>query len=151
DHVFRIAVFNSLLYIVLAVPLRLVGALAFARLLQRPSRESLIGRAIVYLPTVMPDLAWALMWLWTLNSLYGPLNLMLGAFGIDGPDWMVDPVTARFGIVLMMVWQLGEGFIVCLAALGSVDPDLPDQAAVDGGGAWSTFRSVILPVIAPAL
>ncbi|MEZ4530451.1 MAG: sugar ABC transporter permease [Thermomicrobiales bacterium] len=151
DHVFRIAVFNSLLYIVLAVPLRLVGALAFARLLQRPSRESLIGRAIVYLPTVMPDLAWALIWLWILNPLYGPLNLMLGAFGIDGPDWMVDPVTARFGIVLMMVWQLGEGFIVCLAALGSVDPDLPDQAAVDGGGAWSTFRSVILPVIAPAL
>ena len=47
---------------------------------------------------------------------------------------MVDPHTARFGIVLMMVWQLGEGFIVCLAALGSVDPDLPDQAAIDGGG-----------------
>jgi multiple sugar transport system permease protein len=151
DHVFRIAVFNSLLYIVLAVPLRLMGALTLARLLQRPSRSSLIGRAIVYLPTVIPDLAWALIWLWILNPLYGPLNQLLGLVGIDGPAWMVDPHTARFGIVLMMIWQLGEGFIVCLAALGSVDPDLPDQAAIDGGGSWSTFRGVILPVIAPVL
>ena len=151
DHVFRIAVFNSLLYIVLAVPLRLVGALALARLLQRPSRGSLVGRAVVYLPTVIPDLAWALIWLWILNPLYGPLNQLLGLMGIDGPAWMVDPYTARLGIVLMMIWQLGEGFIVCLVALGSVDPDLPDQAAIDGGSAWSTFRGVILPVIAPAL
>jgi multiple sugar transport system permease protein len=151
DEVFRIAVFNSLLYIVLAVPLRLIGALALARLLQRPSRGSLIGRAVVYLPTVIPDLAWALIWLWILNPLYGPMNQLLGVFGIDGPAWMVDPRTARFGIVLMMIWQLGEGFIVCLAALGSVDPDLPDQAAIDGGGTWSTFRGVILPTIAPVL
>lgn len=151
DHVFRIAVFNSLLYILLAVPLRLLGALLLARLLQRPSRGSLLGRAVVYLPTVIPDLAWALIWLWILNPLYGPLNLLLGAFGVEGPAWMVDPTSARFAIVLMMIWQLGEGFIVCLAALSSVDPDLPNQAAIDGGGSWSTFRGVILPVIAPAL
>jgi multiple sugar transport system permease protein len=151
DHIFRIAVFNSLLYIVMAVPLRLVGALALARLLQRPRRGSIVGRAVVYLPTVIPDLAWALIWLWILNPLYGPLNQFLALFGIHGPSWMVDPNTARFGIVLMMIWQLGEGFIVCLAALGSVDPDLPDQASIDGGGTWSTFREIVLPVIAPVL
>ncbi|MCO5222936.1 MAG: sugar ABC transporter permease [Thermomicrobiales bacterium] len=151
DQIFRIAVANSLLYIVLAVPLRLLGALALARLLQRPARRSLIGRAVVYLPTVMPDLAWALIWLWILNPIYGPLNQLLAVAGIDGPSWMVDPTSARLGIVLMMVWQIGEGLLVCLAALGSVDPDLPAQAAVDGGGAWSSFRDVIVPIIAPAL
>lgn len=151
DEVFRIAIFNSLLYIVLAVPLRLVGALALARLLQRPRRTTLVGRAVVYLPTVIPDLAWALIWLWILNPIYGPLNQLLGLVGIEGPAWMVDPYSARFGIVLMMIWQVGEGFLVCLAALSSVDPDLPAQAAIDGGDAWSTFRGVIVPVIAPAL
>ena len=151
DRVFRIAVFNSLLYVALAVPLRLAGALVLARLLQRPSRGSMLGRAIVYLPTVIPDLAWALIWLWILNPIYGPLNQMLAWFGIAGPSWMVDPTTARLGIVLMMVWQLGEGFILCLAALQSVDRDLLDQAAVDGAGRWSSFRGVILPLIAPAL
>jgi multiple sugar transport system permease protein len=151
DHVFRIAVFNSLLYIALAVPIRLAGALLLARLLQRPSRGALAGRAVVYLPTAIPDLAWALIWLWILNPIYGPLNQMLGWLGVDGPAWMVDPASARFGIVLMMIWQLGEGFIVCLAALQNVDRDLIDQSAVDGGGRWGTFRGVVLPSIAPAL
>lgn len=151
DRIFRIAVFNSLLYIVLAVPLRLVGALLLARLLQRPSRVSLVGRAIVYLPTVIPDLAWALIWLWILNPIYGPLNQLLGWFGIAGPRWMVDPTTARLGIVFMMIWQLGEGFIVCLAALQGVEQDLLDQSAIDGAGRWRSFRGVVLPIIAPAL
>lgn len=151
DPVFRIAVFNSLLYIALAVPVRLVGALLLARLLQRPTRGTLVGRAVVYLPTVVPDLAWALVWLWILNPIYGPLNQLLGWFGIGGPAWMADPASARLGIVLMMIWQLGEGFIICLAALQSVDRDLVDQAAVDGGGRWSIFRGVMLPWIAPAL
>jgi multiple sugar transport system permease protein len=151
DHVFRISIFNSLLYIALAVPLRLAGALLLARLLERPSRGTLVGRAIVYLPTVIPDLAWALVWLWILNPIYGPLNQLLGWVGINGPAWMVDPASARLGIVVMMVWQLGEGFIICLAALQSVDHDLVDQSSVDGGGRWSTFRGVILPMIAPAL
>ncbi len=78
-----------------------------------------MGARHVYLPTVIPDLAWALVWLWILNPIYGPLNQVLGWFGIDGPAWMVDPASARLGIVLMMIWQLGEGFIICLAALQS--------------------------------
>jgi multiple sugar transport system permease protein len=151
DHIFRIAVFNSLLYIALAVPIRLAGALLLARLLLRPTRGSLLGRAAVYLPTIIPDLAWALIWLWIFNPIYGPLNQLLGWFGIDGPAWMVDPASARLAIVLMMIWQLGEGFIVCLAALQSVDRDLVDQAAVDGGGRWGIFRGVVVPLIAPAL
>ncbi|MCC6675185.1 MAG: sugar ABC transporter permease [Thermomicrobiales bacterium] len=151
DHIFRIAVFNSLLYIALAVPIRLAGAFLLARLLLRPSRSTRLGRVIVYLPTVIPDLAWALIWLWILNPIYGPLNQLLGWFGIAGPAWMVDPTTARFGIVLMMIWQLGEGFIVCLAALQGLDRDLLDQAAVDGAGRWHTLREIMLPLVAPAL
>jgi len=151
DHIFRIAVFNSLLYIALAVPIRLAGAFLLARLLLRPSRTTRLGRVIVYLPTVIPDLAWALIWLWILNPLYGPLNQLLGWFGIAGPGWMVDATTARFGIVLMMVWQLGEGFVVCLAALQGLDRELLDQAAVDGAGRWHTLRGIMLPLLAPAL
>ncbi len=151
DHFFRIAVFNSLLYIALAVPIRLAGAFLLARLLLRPSRTTRLGRLIVYLPTVIPDLAWALIWLWILNPIYGPLNQFLGWFGMVGPSWMVDPTTARFGIVVMMVWQLGEGFIVCLAALQGLDRDLLDQAAVDGAGRLHTLRGIMLPLVAPAL
>lgn len=151
DPIFRVAVFNSFTYILLAVPIRLIGALLLARLLLRPTRSTLIARGIVYFPTVIPDLAWALIWLWILNPIYGPLNQFLGIFGLPQPAWMVDPLTARFGIVLMMVWQLGEGFIVCLAALHRVDRDVLDQSAVDGASQLVIFTGVVVPMIAPVL
>ncbi|MBA3450193.1 MAG: sugar ABC transporter permease [Chloroflexia bacterium] len=151
DDIFRIAVANSLFYIALAVPLRLAGALLTARLLLRPLRGMTFARAIVYLPTVIPDMAWALIWLWILNPLYGPLNQTLALLGIAGPAWMIEPNSARLAIVLMMSWQIGEGFVVCLASLQAVPRDLLDQAAVDGSSAWGTFRTVTLPSIAPAL
>jgi multiple sugar transport system permease protein len=151
DEVFRIAIGNSLFYIALAVPLRLLGALLTARLLLRPTRGTPLYRALVYLPTVIPDMAWALIWLWILNPIYGPLNQSLALIGIDGPAWLVDPMWARLGIVLMMIWQIGEGFVVCLASLQGVSRDLLDQAAVDGSGPWRAFWGISLPLIAPAL
>jgi multiple sugar transport system permease protein len=151
DDIFHIAIANSLLYIGLAVPLRLIGALLTARLLLRPGRGIHLYRATVYLPTVIPDMAWALIWLWILNPIYGPLNQTLALVGIDGPAWMVDHTSARFAIILMMGWQIGEGFVVCLASLQNVPRDLLDQAAIDGSSAWSTFWSITLPAIAPAL
>lgn len=151
DGVFRIAIGNSLLYIALAVPLRLVGALLTALLLLRPFRGIGIYRAIVYLPSVIPDMAWALIWLWIFNPIYGPLNQTLALIGIDGPAWMIDHTTARLAIILMMSWQIGEGFVVCLASLQNVSRDLLDQAAVDGSSNWRAFWSVTLPMIAPGL
>jgi multiple sugar transport system permease protein len=151
DQVFRIALGNSLFYIGLAVPLRLAGALLTARLLLRPMRGIHAYRAAVYLPTVIPDMAWALIWLWILNPVYGPLNQLLGLVGIAGPPWMADPTSARLAIVLMMSWQIGEGFVVCLASLQGIPRDLLDQAAVDGSGAWRAFGEIVIPLMAPAL
>jgi multiple sugar transport system permease protein len=151
DEVFRIAVANSLFYIALAVPLRLIGALLTARLLLRPMRGTNVFRASIYLPTVIPDMAWALIWLWILNPLYGPLNQLLAFLGMTGPAWMSDQTSARLAIVLMMSWQIGEGFVVCLASLQNVPRDLLDQAAIDGSSPWRVFWNVTLPSIAPAL
>lgn len=151
DEVFRIAVANSLVYIALAVPLRLAAALLIARLLLRPMSGVHLYRAIVFLPTVVPDMAWALIWLWIFNPIYGPLNQALALAGIAGPGWLVDPTSARLAIVLMMSWQIGEGFVVCLASLQSVPRDLLDQAAVDGSGPWRSFWGITLPLIAPGL
>jgi len=151
DDLFRVALQNSFMYILVAVPIRLIGALIAAQLLLRPRPGSTVFRAMVYVPTVIPDMAWALIWLWILNPIYGPLNQALAIFGIDGPAWMVDPAWAPVGIVLMMSWQIGEGFVICLASLQNVGRDLLDQSAVDGGSSLRTIRSVTLPLIAPAM
>jgi multiple sugar transport system permease protein len=151
DPIFWKAVFNSGLYVALAVPLRLVGALALAFLLLRPARGVGAARAAVYLPTVVPDVAWALLWLWLLNPAYGPVNQLLALVGLPGPAWMVEEWGARFAVVLMMSWQIGEGLVACLAALGDIPAETLEQSAVDGAGVWQTLRSVTLPLLAPVL
>ena len=151
DPIFWQAVFNSGFYVALAVPLRLLGALGLALLLLRPFRDVGGFRAAVYLPTVVPDIAWALLWLWLLNPAYGPVNQLLGVFGIPGPAWMIEEYGARFAVVLMMVWQIGEGLVVCLAALGDIPGEVLEQSAVDGAGAWQTLWRITLPLLAPVL
>ena len=151
DEIFWRSIYNSLFYVALAVPLRLIGALGLALLLVRRLRAGGAYRSAVYLPTVVPDIAWALLWLWLLNPAYGPVNQLLRLVGVEGPAWMVEPYGARFAIVLMMAWQIGEGLVVCLAALGDIPGEVLEQAAVDGGAAWQTVWRVTLPLLAPVL
>ena len=79
DVAFRASLRNSLTYVAIAVPLRVAIALGLALLLHRRMRGVGAERAAVFFPTVIPDVAYALLWLWILNPLYGPLNLLLGA------------------------------------------------------------------------
>ncbi len=151
DDLFWLSIFNSLFYVALAVPLRLLGALGLALLLVHRFRGVGAYRAAVYLPTVAPDIAWALLWLWVLNPIYGPVNQALALIGIPGPAWMIEEWGARFAIVFMMSWQIGEGLVVCLAGLGDVPREVLDQSAVDGASPTQTFIRVTLPLLAPTL
>jgi multiple sugar transport system permease protein len=151
DDVFRISLRNSLLFILFAVPLRLLGALAFALLLHRSFRGAPAYRTAVYLPTIVPDVAYALLWLWILNPLYGPLNLLLGTVMDTPPHWLTNPVDAQRAVVLMSLFQLGEGFIVALAIRQSLSPELYELSAIEGARPWWVFGRVTLPLMAPTL
>ena len=146
-----IALRNSLFYITLAVPLRVLGALLLALLLRERRPGVGVVRAAVYLPTVIPDVAYALVWLWIFNPLYGPLNLLLGAAGLPTPAWLVQAETARPALVFMSLFQIGEGFVLLLAGLSSLSRDYYASAAVDGASRWQMFWSITLPLLAPWL
>ncbi|MGH2537210.1 MAG: carbohydrate ABC transporter permease [Candidatus Promineifilaceae bacterium] len=151
DELFGLSVLNSLALIVLPVPMRVFGALLVARLLQRGGRWLRWQRAAVYLPSVIPTAAFALGWLWILNPLYGPVNLLLHSLGINPPHWFIDPQWVKPALVLMSLWQIGEGFLVSLAVLQDLPPELEDAAAVDGANRLQYFRHVLLPLVMPIL
>jgi multiple sugar transport system permease protein len=151
DPIVGTAIGNSFVFIVLAVPLRILGALGLALLLFRPRRGIGGYRAAVYLPTVIPDVAFALIWLWIFNPLFGPVNAALEALGLPTPAWLADAETARYPFVVMAVFQIGEGFVVLLAALRGLSREVFDAGAVDGAGRWSTFRYLTLPLMVPWL
>ena len=145
------ALLNSLFFIALAVPLRLLGALLLALFYNHPHRGTGVYRAAAYLPTIIPDMAYALIWLWIFNPLYGPLNQILRAIGIDAPAWLINPVTAKPALILMSLFQIGEGFVVLLAGVKDIPSDYYDAAAVDGGSRWQAFWHITLPLLKPWL
>jgi multiple sugar transport system permease protein len=147
----RFSLRNTLIFLAMAVPLRLVGALVLALLLQRRQRLFGLYRAAVYLPTVIPEAAYALIWLWILNPVYGPLNMILGGLGLPAPSWLTEGATARLSMVIMAAFQIGEGLVVVLAGLQSVPRAIYEAAAVDGANAWQSFWRITLPLITPWL
>jgi multiple sugar transport system permease protein len=142
---------NSAIYVAIAVPLRLIAATGFALLLHRPTAGVGVARTGAYLPTVVPDVAYALLWLWLLNPFYGPLSLLFESVGLASPDWLTDPWAARVAVGLMGAFQIGEAFIVALAARRAIPNNLYEAAAVDGAKPTFVLRRVTLPLMAPIL
>ena len=151
EPLFRVAVVNSLRFVFLSVPLRLAAALGLALLLSRPRRGSGLFRAAVYLPSVVPEVAYALLWLWILNPIYGPLNQGLRWLGFSAPAWLVDQQTALPALVMMSLFTIGEGFIILLAALKTIPSETYEAAWVDGSSRWQALRYLTLPLLWPWL
>ena len=149
DDLFWRSLGNSLVYIVISVPLRLVCAVGFALLMHRRSLLATPGRVGAYLPSVIPDVAYALLWLWLLNPLYGPIAAAVGGVGL--PDPLTDPWSARVAIAVMSAFQIGEAFIVALAARRTIPERLYEAAAVDGATPWFVLRKITLPVMGPII
>ena len=151
DEIFRTSIRNSLMFILFAVPLRLVGALALALLLHRKFRGAAAYRTAGYLPTVVPDVAYALLWLWIINPLYGPLNLALGTLSYPKPAWLTDPRAAQWAVIIMSLFVIGEGFIVAMATRQGIPGELYELGDVEDATALYMLRRVTLPLMAPTL
>ncbi len=149
DPLLWVALRNSLYFIFLAVPLQVLLALTLALLLNRRQRGTGLYRAAVYLPTVIPDVAFALIALWIFNPLYGPLNLILRGLGLSAPDWLIDPGTAKLVFVIMSLFQIGEAFVILLIGLQDIPPEVNAAAAVDGSSARQTLQHITLPLLLP--
>ncbi len=160
DEIFGIALKNSLVFAAIAVPLRLVGALGLALLLHRRFTGVGTYRSSAALPTVIPDIAYGLVWLWLFNPLYGPINLLLRwqgdsptttAWGVQPPQWLTHPNDARAAIIIMSLFTIGEGFVILLVTRQGLPTELYDLAALEDATAWGLFRRVTLPLMAPIL
>jgi multiple sugar transport system permease protein len=151
DPIFWQALRNSLIFAGIAVPLRLGMALGVGLMLARSRRGVGAARTAVSLPSFVPDVAYALLWLWVFNPLYGPLGAALRAVGLPGTEWLLGPWGARMSIVIMSLFQVAEAFIVVVAVRNEIPDDLYEIAGLEGASGWETFRRVTLPLLVPTL
>ncbi len=151
DPKVRLALWNTLQYTIIQVPLYVVVALALALLLNQAGRSAGFFRTAFFIPKMTPPVAVGVLLLLLFNGQYGLVNEVLGVFGIDGPSWTTDAAWIKPGLALISLWSVGSSVIILLAALRDVPTELYDAARVDGAGWWRRTRTVTLPMISGAL
>ena len=142
---------NTLFYAVMAVPLEIVFALLLAMLLNRVGRGAGAFRTVYYLPRMTPAVATASVFLLLLNGNTGAINRALGFFGIQGPQWLVDPNWVKPSIVLMTLWGVSGTMVIFLAALKNVPRELYEVASLDGAGPIRQFFAITVPMISSSI
>ncbi len=152
DRRFLTAIRNTTFYTATSVPLGLLLGLGLALALNQRLRGISWIRTAYFLPVVTSTVAISLVWSWIYSPDSGPLNGVLGFFGLPAQKWITDPFWAMPSIVVMSVWQgLGTTVIIFLAGLQAIPEDYYDAAAVDGAGAAARFRYVTLPLLTPSI
>ena len=139
------------IYTVVYVPLELVGGLVLALLMNQKLRFRGVFRTIYYLPSVLPGVAFVVLWMWILNPDVGLINTLLSYVGIDGPRWLADPQWALPALLMMSLWGLGRSMVIYLASLQGIPQHLFEAAAIDGANTWQAFWKITLPMLTPTV
>lgn len=144
------AVWNTLVYTFVSVPLGMGLSLLVAIVMNQKIPGIYAFRAMFFLPVITSWVAVSVVWLWILDGRLGLLNYALSLVGIDGPDWLSDPRTALLALILITVWKgLGFQMVIWLAGLQAVPKELYEAAIVDGANRGQQFRFITLPLLAP--
>jgi multiple sugar transport system permease protein len=155
DVVFFQALKVTLYYAALAIPAGLFVSLGVAILLNRNVIGLPIFRTLVFLPSLVPNIAAAILWKWLFNQKLGLINEALDPLcrllHIRAPAWIDDPHLVIPSLALMSVWSVGNTVVIYLAGLQDVPRELYEAAELDGASAARRLWSVTIPMISPVI
>jgi multiple sugar transport system permease protein len=147
-----VAAGNTLWFVVIMVPVKLVFAFAVAGLLTRARRSTGAWRTLFYLPALVPPVASVVAFVFLFNPGTGPINLILGWLGIhQGPLWFNDPNLSKPSLLILTVWVMGDVMIIFLAGLLDVPRELYEASSLDGANGPQKLRYVTIPAMVPVL
>ena len=143
---------NTLVYILLYIPLMLMVSTAIAALLSRQRRGVGVFRVLYYIPVLTSWVAASLIWKSLLSPQYGAMNGILAIFGMEGPGWLTDEKWAMPAIVLVSVWKdMGFFGLILLSGMVGIDRTYYEAAEIDGAGPWTRFLKITLPLLTHSL
>ena len=152
DPDFGNAAKNSVVVVVSSVTCQLVLGTALAMFFNMRLKGSWIVRGILVLPMLINPTVVGVMWRALLNPDWGIVNYALQRIGISPVGWLGTIEMAMKTMILVDIWQWTPFvFIIVYARLQALPQDVFESVKVDGAGTWRTFRSVTLPLLAPAL
>jgi multiple sugar transport system permease protein len=151
DRLFRLSLGNTAYYVFVSVPLHVSLGFLLAVLLNSKVFGVTFFRALFYVPSIVPQVAGVLLFVWLFQPQIGLLNYLLRLVGIPGPNWLGRPEWAKPAIIIMSLWGVGGGMIIYLAGLQSIPEHLYEAAEIDGANAWRRFWAVTVPMMTPTI
>ena len=150
DPLYLQSLWNTFVFILFGVGLKMLLALALSSLLVLPGRGMRVVNVLFILPWVVPQIPSIFSIRWMLNSEWGMINnLLFAVFRIDGPAWLTNPRYAMGSIIALHIWKyLPFWTMIIVAARMAIPKDLYEAARIDGASSFDQFRHVTFPSIA---
>ena len=154
DSVFRLAVFNTVLYTVVASVIKFGLGLWLALILNKRLPFKALIRAIILMPWIVPTVLSAIAFWWLYDSQFSIISWVLIRMGLIDRyiDFLGDPFMARVSVIFANIWR-GVPFVAIslLAGLQTVPASLYEASTLDGATAWQRFYHVTLPMLTPII
>ncbi|MBP2000110.1 lactose/L-arabinose transport system permease protein [Paenibacillus shirakamiensis] len=154
DPIFKQAVFNTVLYLVVQVPIMLLIGLVIAQLLNNPKlRFKGFYRTAIFLPCVTSLVSYAVLFK-SIFAVDGILNKMLVSIHLiaEPVAWLMDPTWARVVIIAAITWRwTGYNMIFYLSAMQNIDPSIYEAASMDGASKFRQFFGITIPMLKPII
>lgn len=151
EPVFYKVMFNTFMYLVIAVPFLVTFPLFLAILINQKIRGITLYKILLYLPVIVSIVVAAIAFKW-LYAGQGILNYILSLFHIKSIGWLVDTKWALFCVALVTIWKgIGYYMMIYLASLMSVPQDLYEACDIDGANFITKHLTVTIPHIMPTI
>ncbi len=149
DTVFHKAIFNTLFYVVIGVPLVIMSSLSIALLINYGKNLVFtIFRAVYFMPAITNIIAVAVVWGFLYNTEYGLFNYVLSLVDVDKVPWLEQPVLAKLSLIVLAVWKgIGINMIIFLAALQGIPNSYYEAARIDGAKRWQVLIYITIPLL----
>lgn len=151
DPRFWTVVYNTFYYVGISVPLGVVVAFLMASLLNTKLVLRSTFRAIFYIPSIVPAVCSAMVWLFIFNNQYGVINNVLRAMEQPIIPFLSSVEWAKPSLILISLWAQGTAVVIFLAALQDVPRSLYEAATVDGANAFHRFWHITIPMCSPII
>ncbi|WP_352168855.1 sugar ABC transporter permease [Proteiniborus sp. MB09-C3] len=152
DPDFYLALKNTFIFVLGAVPLSIIVSLGFALLLNSNIKLKNFFRSVYFIPFITSTVAVSIVWRWMFNKEFGMVNSILMIFGVEKINWLTNPKMTIPMLVLLNVWKgMGYKIIIFLAGLQNIDERYYLAAKIDGASIWRRFTSVTVPLLSPTL
>lgn len=151
DPLFIKSLYNTFYYTGFVVSLGIVFGFSLASVLNAKTRGITWYRVFCYLPSVIPPVAGAVLWVGVFNPRFGALSVILRFFHISPPLWLNSEVWSKPALILMSLWHVGGTMIIYLAGLQGVPRRLYEAAELDGAGKIQRFVKITIPLMTPII